>query len=223
MEQDKNYLPSNVKVLREEARLSVQEFAHLANVSAETVVGWEKGTIKVYTKDLIVICPILRISEEDIRERDIKQERLDAYDRMKHGNSRKNFDWYYGSKSKVIFYLLPIILIPLAALIGYLFSLSMAEYYKELNDLWVQSGNTGSNFLFEYYYLIYPLVAATICGLVFIIIEVIKRFRQYLKWWYILIGLSFSSVLLFIAGVAVIPFYIYCVYQVFVLKGKNRK
>ena len=111
MEQDKNYLPSNIKVLREEARLSVEEFAKRANVSVETVIGWEKGTIKVYTKDLIVICPILRISEEDIRERDIKQERLDAYDRMKHGLNRRNFNWYYGSRSKVIFYLLPLILI----------------------------------------------------------------------------------------------------------------
>ena len=47
--------------------------------------------------------------KEDIRERDIKQERLDAYDRMKHGSSRKNFDWYYGSRSKVIYYLLPML------------------------------------------------------------------------------------------------------------------
>ena len=133
MEQDKNCLPSNIKVLREEARLTIEQFAQQANVSVETVIGWEKGTIKVYTKDLLVICPILRISEEDIRERDIRQERLDAYERMKHGTSRKNFDWYYGSRSKVVYYLLPIILIPIAALIGYLLSLTMVDYYKELN------------------------------------------------------------------------------------------
>ena len=223
MEQDKNYLPSNIKVLREEARLSVEEFAHLANVSIETVVGWEKGTIKVYTKDLIVICPILRISEEDIKERDIKKERLDAYDRMKHGNSRKNFDWYYGSKSKVIYYLLPIILIPIVALLGYLISLSMQDYYKELNDLWIQAGNSAPNYLFEYYYIIYPIIAATGVSIVFMIIEIIKRFRQYFRWWYIMIAISFSSVLFFIALIATIPFYIYCIYQVFVLKGKNRK
>lgn len=223
MDQEKNYLPSNIKVLREEARLSVEEFAKLAAVSVETVIGWEKGAIKVYTKDLLVICPILRISEEDIRERDIKQERLDAYERMKHGNSRKNFDWYYGSRSKVIYYLLPIILIPLAALLGYLVSLTMGEYYKGLNDLWIQAGNSSPNILYEYYNIIYPFVAAVICGVIFMVIEVIKRFRQYLRWWYIMIAVSFSSILFFVACVAVIPFYIYCIYQVFILKGKNRK
>lgn len=223
MEQEKNYLPSNIKVLREEARLSVEEFAKRANVSVETVIGWEKGTIKVYTKDLIVICPILRISEDDIRERDIKQERLDAYDRMKHGNSRKNFDWYYGSKAKVVYYLLPIILIPIAALLGYIVSLGMADFYQELNELWIQEGNSAPNFLYEYYYLIYPVIAACACAGVFMIIEVIRRFRQYIRWWYIMIAVSFSSVLFMLVGVATIPFYIYCIYQVFILKGKNRK
>lgn len=223
MEQDKNYLPSNIKVLREEARLSVEEFAERANVSVETVIGWEKGTIKVYTKDLIVICPILRISEEDIRERDIKQERLDAYDRMKHGSNRRNFNWYYGSRSKVIFYLLPLILIPIAALLGYLVSLSIADYYKELNDLWIEAGNSAPNFIFEYYSVIYPIVAACSVAGVFIIIEIIRRFRQYLKWWYIMLAISFSSVLYVIICIATLPYYIYCFYQVFVLKGKNRK
>lgn len=223
MEQTNNYLPSNIKVLREEARLTVEEFASRANVSVETVIGWEKGTIKVYTKDLIVICPILRISEEDIRERNILEERKSAYSRMKKGSSRKNFDWYYGSKSKIIYYLLPLILIPLAAFIGYLVSLSMASYYQELKDLWISEGNSSPNYLFEYYFIIYPAVAAICCATVFMIIEVIKRFRQYLKWWYILIALSFSTVMMFIAAILTIPFYVYCIYQVFILKGKNRK
>lgn len=223
MEQQKSYLPSNIKVLREEARLSIEEFAKRANVSVETAIGWEKGTIKVYTKDLLVICPILRISEEDIKERNILKERQDAYERMKHGTSRKNFDWYYGDKKKVIYYLLPIILVPLVALFAYLFSLSMASYYQELNELWIAEGNSAPNLLYEYYFIIYPLVAGCMCSLVFMVIELIRKFRQYLKWWYFAIAISFSTELLFIAGIASIPFYIYCIYQVFVLKGKNRK
>lgn len=223
MEQERNYLPSNIKVLREEARLSVEEFAAKANVSVDTVLGWEKGTIKVYTKDLIVICPILKISEEDIRERDIKQERLDAYDRMKHGSSRSNFNWYYGSRAKVIYYLLPLILIPVAALVGYLVSLGMHEYYQELNDLWIEAGNSAPNYMFEYYKIIYPIVAACGCAIVFMIIEIIRRFGQYIRWWYIMIAISASSILFFVGAIATIPFYIYCFYQVFVLKGKNRK
>ena len=34
---------TNIKVLREEARLSVEEFAEKMNISKETVVNWEKG------------------------------------------------------------------------------------------------------------------------------------------------------------------------------------
>lgn len=34
---------TNIKVLREEARLSIEEFAEKMNVSKETVVNWEKG------------------------------------------------------------------------------------------------------------------------------------------------------------------------------------
>ena len=175
------------------------------------------------TKDLLIICPILRISEEDIRTRDIKSERESAYKRMKQKGSRKSFDWYYGSKAKVIYYLLPIILIPLAALIGYFVSLTMTEYYKELSELWFEAGNSAPNYLFQYYNIIYPIIAGCGCALIFMIIEVIRRFRQYLKWWYIMLAISFFSVLFVIACVATIPFYIYCCYQVFVLKGKNRK
>ncbi len=223
MENEVNYLPSNIKVLREEARLSVEEFAKKANVSVNTVIGWEKGTIKIYTRDLIVICPILKISEEDIRTRNIKQERLDAYSRMKHGNSRKNFDWYYGNSKKVVFYILPLILMPLAALIGYLISLTQVEYYQALNDLWIQSGNSSINILYEYYKIIYPVIAFCFVGIVFVIIELIIRFRQYFKIWYIFIAVSFSSVILPILGILSIPYFVYCIYQVFVLKGKNRK
>ena len=39
MENEKNYLPSNIKVLREEARLSIDEFARRAGVSVDTVIG----------------------------------------------------------------------------------------------------------------------------------------------------------------------------------------
>ena len=218
---ESNYLPSNIKVLREEARLSVEEFAKRAGVSVQKVINWENGTERVFTKDLIVICPILRISEEDILERNIKAEREDAYRRMKYGDSRKNFDWYYGSKAKVIFYILPLVLIPLTAIITY-FIVSGNGYFDEL-ILELENQEIEVSNILRYYYIFYPYVAATMVGMVFMIIDIVRRFRRYLRWYYILMAISLSSLLIFAGAIALIPYYVFCIYQVFVLKGKNRK
>ena len=74
---------TNIKVLREEARLSVEEFAEKMNVSKETVVNWEKGKQDPTNEQIEQMCPILRIHLEDFLERDIQQERNDAGRRMK--------------------------------------------------------------------------------------------------------------------------------------------
>ena len=218
---EQNYLPSNIKILREEARLSVEQFAEKVGVSVQTVINWENGLQKVYTKDLLVICPILRISEEDILERNIKAEREDAYLRMKKGNSRKDFNWYYGNKNKVIFYLIPLILIPVIAVITWLIVFNLSVFTETIGAL--ESNNVDVPIILKYYYFFYPYFAATIVGSVFIIIEVIKRFRRYFRWWYILMAISFSTLLFGLLAIMLLPYYIYCIYQVFILKGKNRK
>lgn len=50
---------TNIKVLREEARLSVEEFAEKMNVSKETVVNWEKGKQDPTNEQIEQMCPIL--------------------------------------------------------------------------------------------------------------------------------------------------------------------
>lgn len=75
---------TNIKVLREEARLSVEEFAEKMNISKETVVNWEKGKQDPTNEQIEQMCPILRIHLEDFLERDIQQERNDAGRRMKN-------------------------------------------------------------------------------------------------------------------------------------------
>ena len=67
---------TNIKVLREEARLSIEEFAEKMNVSKETVVNWEKGKQDPTNEQIEQMCPILRIHLEDFLERDIQQERI---------------------------------------------------------------------------------------------------------------------------------------------------
>ncbi|MEI3527802.1 MAG: hypothetical protein V8R15_07330 [Bacilli bacterium] len=43
------------------------------------------------------MCPILRIHKEDFLE-DILAERTNANSKMKRGQHRSNYDWYYGNR-----------------------------------------------------------------------------------------------------------------------------
>ncbi len=216
-EQEIDFLGSNIKLLREEARLSIEEFAERAGVSVETVKAWENGTLRPYTKELMVICPILRIHEDDLLERNLVEERQSAYKRMKHGSDRKNFDWYYGSRSKLIFYLLPVILIPVIFILSFLIFTPIMEETK----IYLNANGLEIPFDIEYMNIIWAYIASSICGGVFMIIELIKRYRQYIRPWYIILAISFSMIVFTVICLALLPFYGYCVYQVFVKRGKN--
>ena len=87
---------TNIRVLREEARLSQEEFAEQLNVDVQTVKLWEKGKIDPSDDEITKMCPILRIHKEDFLERDILAERTNANSKMKRGQHRSNYDWYYG-------------------------------------------------------------------------------------------------------------------------------
>ncbi len=217
---ENEFLGSNIRLLREEARLTIEEFAEKAGVSVEVVKMWENGTLKPYTKELMVICPILRIHEEDILERNLVEERQSAYKKMKQGPNRKNFDWYYGSRSKFIFYLLAVILIPLVGLITGLLLYNNAAI-EEAKEIWNEASNGEPNYLLEYAHIIYAYVMAAICGGVFMIIDVVKRFRQYIRVWYIILAISFSSIIFTAIMLVLIPYYGYCLYQVCIKRGKN--
>lgn len=219
MNEFNNKLASNIKVLRQEARLSIEEFAEKAGVSVETAKAWEAGTLKVYTKDLMVICPILRIHEEDILERDILSERMEATKRMKQSNARSSYDWYYGSKKKILFYLLPVILIPIIAVVTY-FIVNSMSYFETMLAI-CENEQIEPGFILKYYYITYPYIVSGICGSVFMIIELIKRFGMYIRGWYIYLIISFFSVILAILQILLVPYYIYCLYQLIIKRGKN--
>lgn len=223
MNETNNKVASNIKVLREEARLSLEEFAEKAGVSVNVVKAWEAGTLKPYTKDLMVICPILKIHEEDLLERDIASERLLANKKMKHSQFRSNYNWYYGSRSKFVFYLLAVILIPSLFLISF-FSLKANYDIKLMLELFTYPTEEIVNFIINEsttICLACAYVVAGTCGAVFMIIEIIKRFRQYFRFWYIFLIISFSSLIYSLFLIALIPYYIYCLYQLIVKHGKN--
>ena len=110
---------SNIKVLRTEARLSQEEFAEKLGVDLETVKLWEKGKLDPTDNEIEIMCPILRIHKEDFLERDIEAERNDAGRRMKKSDSRATYNWYYGKKSTMAFYISYLIILPAVTLFVY--------------------------------------------------------------------------------------------------------
>ena len=127
---------TNIRVLREEARLSQEEFAEQLNVDVQTVKLWEKGKIDPSDDEITKMCPILRIHKEDFLERDILAERTNANSKMKRGQNRSNYDWYYGNRLNMAFYvsyliLIPIIMIVTFILVGNIFDASLEQEMME--------------------------------------------------------------------------------------------
>ena len=126
---------SNIKVLRTEARLSQEEFAEKLGVDVETVKLWEKGKLDPTSSQITKMCPILRIHEEDFLERDIEAERNDAGRRMKQKGSRETYNWYYGKKSTMAFYISYLIIIPVVALLTFLMVGNLLNEFLELSNI----------------------------------------------------------------------------------------
>ena len=97
---------------------------------------WEKGKIDPSDDEITKMCPILRIHKEDFLERDILAERTNANSKMKRGQHRSNYDWYYGNRLNMAFYvsyliLIPIIMIVTFILVGNIFDASLEQEMME--------------------------------------------------------------------------------------------
>ena len=113
-------LGANIKLLREEARLTKEELAEKVNISVEELTNIEKGKIIPDNKLLKQMCVYLRISVEDILERDIVAERNDAGRRMKSSSVRKDYNWYLGDRKKLAMYISYLIVIPVTFILALL-------------------------------------------------------------------------------------------------------
>ncbi len=219
---DSKFLASNIKVLREESRLSIDEFANKIGVSKDRAREIEEGKSSPYTKELFEICKVLRISEEDILERDILTERMEANKRMKQADSRNTYNWYYGDRKKMLFYILALILIPGVFLLFFLLTKNgiiannVKEYIAALEEEGIDVPWT-----IKYYRIVGSYLLATICGMVFMIIELIRRFGNSFRVWYLIIVFGLIPVIIFTGALLLIPYYIYCLYQVIFKRGKN--
>ena len=59
-------MKNNIKQLRQEKNISVEEIAYKLNVTAQTVYNWEIGRNKPNKATLVLLSVILGVKEEDI-------------------------------------------------------------------------------------------------------------------------------------------------------------
>lgn len=221
MEVDNKTLGTNIKTLRMERRLSIEEFSEQTNISTDRIKAFEDGSERPLFKELLVMCPILRISDQDILERDILAERKDAEKRMKGKESRTNFNWYYGDKKHKIFLICWIVSVIIFYTINFLIIKQViANSLTEENNI-TQEEYDALVAGFKALQIFGPLVVAGIINTIFMVIEIFK-FRAFrFSFWFIyilfLIGLP---IVIGIASILTLPSIIYAFYQLIAKKGK---
>lgn len=217
---DLKVLGQNIHILRVEARLSVSEFASMANVPVELVESWEKGLVKPYIREFLVICPILKISEEDLTTRDILSERQNASKNMKTSNDRVTYDWYYGSKKRKVLYILALCLIPSVFILSLLYHIA---FLSSLND-YVEPGaeEIYTKEMITVGAILMGYLTTSICGLVFIIIDFFRYIKRVFRFWMIFILSAFIPLIILSAAISLIPYYVYTLYRLITFNKKSK-
>ena len=176
---------------------------------------WEKGKINPSDDEITKMCPILRIHKEDFLERDILAERTNANNKMKRGQHRSNYDWYYGNRLNMAFYvsyliLIPIIMIVTFILVGNIFDASLEqEMMEELSSYRM------------IYQIVYMFLSGGFISSIYVFIYIFKKGILRFQWWFIF-WISFAvSILTIICSILLLGLYGYAFYKGVIKKGKN--
>ncbi len=209
------HIHTNIKVLREEARLTQEEFAERIGESLETVQLWEKGKAVPTDAQIEVMCPVLRIHVEDFLERDILSERRDSGRRMKKSDTRRDYNWYLGDRRVMLLYGTYLILIPLLIALSYIASSMVYNAFKEYYE-------TTSIVTQNRIFLLFSLISCGVVSGIYLLIYIIKyrivQFQFYYIFW-----LSTIFIVLAAASIISVPIlYGYSFYKVVIKRGKNR-
>ena len=209
------YLYSNIKVLREEARLSIDALATKMNVSSEDVKNWELGKVIPTYFQVESLCTFLRISHYDIMTRNIKEERDETERKLKSSRNRSNYDWYYGSKKIITLNLIYLIGLPLIfVFLVFFWHLVPIDTPSIIYIIAIFGG------LFNY--VIAYIGCALISGWIMAITFMIKKRYRFQFWHIFLIGI-FITVVELIGIIGTIPYYIYTLVKLITLRGRNHR
>lgn len=216
-------LSKNLKLLRKESYLSFEEIVMKIGVTEEEFLEWENGISEPNEILLEKVCEVLKMPYEDIRERDLTIEREEALAQMKGTKTRKNYDWYFGSKTEKLFHIGYIVYFVIGltmALLIWNYMQSLYGDYSELLDYY--PGYTVEQIKLELMIddLVSCLSVFSFGAGIFIAIWYFKRHTFTFSWWYILWFSLLLTIFVIISAIACIPFFIYSITKLF---PKNKK
>lgn len=204
---------SNIKQLRLEKRLTTKELASLIHVDEALVISWEKNQAIPSPKQIKEMITYLKISYADMMTRDILAERLEAERRIKHSKERANYDWYYGSRTRIILYLVYLTCVPsifLLAALGFGNLINNIFKYSTLYSIF----NDATKYLVSYG------ICSIISGVI-ITIRFFTRINYRFQLWHIFWISTLFWLVLVIGVLATIPYYIYIIVILIVKRGRN--
>ena len=209
-------LADNLKLLRDEASLSFEELSEKTGINKILLEAFENEKCVPNEYQLEVLCKVLKIPADEIEERDLHEERKQAIQMMKSKEHRNNYNWYFGSRKKFIFYLSYIIYFVVAVSLMALYYLNKFEgiTLEMLHKEWI----TTSAFSFPTYvilfYYTHMSLGITIFSLgvsIFLLIDYFSKHSFYFRWWYIFWISFFFTCLQIIGFVGAIPYLIYVI------------
>lgn len=209
------YISTNIKQLRLEARLKEKDLALAIGVEEETIKDWEKGKSIPSRIEIEKMLPHLRIGLYDIMTRDILTERNNAEKKMLKSKDRSNYNWYYGDRKKVLLDIIYLIAFPsLFLLCAFPLQGLMSTIYM-FTDIYTLLGDVSP-------YLVAYVITSLISGIL-ISIKLVIYYRFQFQWWHIF-WISLLFIIVEIIGIiGTIPYYIYILIRLIVLKGRNHK
>ena len=211
-------LSKNLKLLRKESYLSFEDIVEKIGCTEEEFIEWEEGLSEPDEDTLEIACQVLKMPYEDIRERDSTLEREEATKLMKTSGARKNYDWYFGSKSAKMFYI--------GYIIYFVFGLALALFvWSKLNptdDAIMEILDYYGGITFEQVKMQILLGNLVTClsvyfggAGIFMAIWYLKRHTIRFSWWYILWFSVILTIFVIISAIACIPFLVYSFKQLF--------
>lgn len=205
------HLCTNIRQLRIEKRMSTTEFAKELNVAEDIVKAWEKGEAIPSEDEIKKMVEILRISYYDMMTRDILREREETTEKMKKSKERISYNWYYGSRKKVVLDIIYLVSIPLVFLIAFLLTKNL-KY--ELDGEIIQI-STAARIVIAY------CPCAIISGVIFLT-NIVLRYQIKFQFWYIFIIQFIIGISIVVSFFITIPYYIYIIYNLIKKRGRNR-
>ncbi len=216
-------LSKNLKLLRKESYLSFEEIVEKIGVTEDEFLKWEEEILEPNELQLEKICEVLKMPYEDIRERDLTIEREEALSQMKVGKIRKNYDWYFGSRTTKLFYIGYItyfILGLVGVFLVWRFMQSLYGDYSVLLEVYPNKTIEQIKLMVMLEDLVRCLSVYAFGTGIFMAIWFFKRHTFRFSWWYILWFSLLLTIFVIISGICCIPFFIYSIVQLF---PKNRR